>query len=174
MKIVGIITGVLMSILGVYAMCVPIRTFLGIGWLLGALLLVNGIEMIVLEFGKAKKNVWQIVLGVLGIIAGMILLFNGMQRALTDVMVVYTVGIFIIFYGVFHIIAACKKYKEAKGSSIFKIVCGVLSVIAGVLSIGHPLLTMISVGYLIAITLIFQGVDMVILALAFGRKTSEN
>lgn len=161
-----------MGILGVYAMCVPVRTFLGIGWLLGALVLVNGIELLIMGFSGKKKSIGQIILGALEAIGGIILLFSGIQRVLTDVMVAYLIGFFIIIYGVYQIVSACKKYKDAKGSSILNIICGVLSVIVGTLSVGHPIMTMVSVGYLIAIALIFRGIDMIVLAVTFGKKKS--
>lgn len=55
MKALGIITGVLMSILGVFAFSVPVRTFLGIGWVLGILFLVHGIENVIAALGKKKR-----------------------------------------------------------------------------------------------------------------------
>lgn len=175
MKIIGIIMGVLTTILGGYAMCVPVRTFLGIGWLLGVIMLVSGVEMLILGFNKRKKDVGQILLGVLEVIAGGFLLFSGIQRALTDILVAYIIGAFIVFYGVFQIVSACKKYKEAKGNSIFKIILGVLSVIAGVLALSHPLMTMVSVGYLIAASLIFQGINTIVVAAGFSnsKETEE-
>lgn len=176
MKIIGIITGVLITILGGYAMCVPLRTFLGIGWLLGIIMLVSGIEILVLEFSKKKKDAWQILIGVLETIGGGFLLFSGIQRMITDVMVVYIIGIVITFYGAFQIISVCKEYKEAKGNSILKIILGVLSVIAGILVLSHPFITMVSVGYLIAASLFFQGINTIVVAAGFSnsKKAAEN
>lgn len=169
-KVIGIVAGVLTSILGIYAMCVPMRTFLGIGWALGFLFLLNGVEMIIVAFSDKKKDIWRCILGILAAIIGLVLLFSGVQRVLTDVMAAYLVGICILAYGIYQIIAGCRNFKEKKGNSILKIVCGVLSVIMGFVSICHPLLTMISLGYVIAATLLFQGIDMIILSVAMGKN----
>lgn len=172
MKVIGIITGILMMILGGYAMAVPFRTFLGIGWFLGALFLVNGIEMIVHALGK-KKNIWQMLMGVLLAIGGVIVLFNGVQRFLTDMMLVYLIGFYVIVTGVIQICNGVKNMKAEKGVNILKIICGIFTIIAGLFAILHPILTMFSLGYLIAFALIFQGISMILFAVGMGKKKAD-
>lgn len=169
MKVIGIITGILMMILGGYAMTVPFRTFLGIGWFLGILFLVNGIEMVIHALGK-KKNIWQTIMGVLLSIGGVLILFNGVQRFLMDRMLAYLIGFYVIIAGVTQIYDGVKNMKEAKGVNILKIICGVLSIIVGIFSVLHPILTMFSLGYLIAFALIFQGINMILLVIGMGKK----
>lgn len=169
MKVIGIITGILMMILGGYAMTVPFRTFLGIGWFLGILFLVNGIEMVIHALGK-KKNIWQTIMGVLLSIGGVLILFNGVQRFLMDRMLAYLIGFYVIISGVTQIYDGVKNMKEAKGVNILKIICGVLSIIVGIFSVLHPILTMFSLGYLIAFALIFQGINMILLVIGMGKK----
>ena len=69
MKVFAIITGILTTILGFFAMTMPLRTFLGIGWILGALVLVNGITGAITAFSK-KSDVWQGVFNILIAIGG--------------------------------------------------------------------------------------------------------
>lgn len=173
MKVVGVIAGVLTGILGVYAMCVPFRTFLGIGWMIGILLLVNGAEMVIVALSGKKKNVAQCVLGVIGAVIGLIILFSGVQRVLTDVMAAYLIGFSIIVYGIYQLVSGGKHYKEEKGASIWKIICGVLSVLVGAAAVGHPFLTMVSVGYMIAFSLIIQGIDIIMLSLSIGKMNKD-
>ena len=49
LKYLTLITGVLTLLLGVYTLVRPMRTFLAIGWILGILLFVNGIELVILS-----------------------------------------------------------------------------------------------------------------------------
>ena len=51
MKYITLITGVLTLLLGIYTLVRPMRTFLSIGWILGILLFVNGIELSYIHFG---------------------------------------------------------------------------------------------------------------------------
>lgn len=171
MTVLGIITGVLICILGFYALATPFITFLGIGWLLGFLLLANGIEAIILGFRQEKKDVWKIILGALLVILGLVLAFNGLQRFLTDVFVAYMIGASIIISGINQIIAACKLLKLSKGTAILSLICGVLSIIIGLMALGHPFLTMISVGYIIGFCIVFQGINLVLMSLSKKKES---
>lgn len=55
MKVLGIITGIIMIILGVVAFFIPVQTFLGIGWVVGALMAIHGIELAIVGFSREKK-----------------------------------------------------------------------------------------------------------------------
>lgn len=114
LKYLTLITGVLTLLLGVYTLVRPMRTFLAIGWILGILLFVNGIELVILSLSKEKKEIGACILGVLEGLAGIILLFSGIQRFITDVMAAYMVGAIILIYGIFQIAAGTKVYKHLK------------------------------------------------------------
>ena len=166
LKYLTLITGVLTLLLGVYTLVRPMRTFLAIGWILGILLFVNGIELVILSLSKEKKEIGACILEGL---AGIILLFSGIQRFITDVMAAYMVGAIILIYGIFQIAAGTKVYKTSKGKGILSIVCGVLSVIVSIISFTHPVLTMISAGYMIAFSVLMQGINMIVLGINFGK-----
>ena len=84
-------------------------------------------------------------------------------------MAAYLVGTIVLIYGIFQIIAGVKVYKFSKGKGILGIVCGVLSILISMIAIAHPLLTMISTGYMIAFSVLMQGINMVVLGLNFGK-----
>lgn len=172
-KIITLITGILTVLLGFYAVVRPMRTFLAIGWILGMLFLVNGIELVILSLSKEKKDIGACILGVLEGLGGIILLFSGVQRFLTDIMATYLVGTSVLIYGIFQIAAGVKKFKDSKGKGILAIICGVLSIIVGIIAFTHPILTMFSVGYMIAFSVLMQGVNMIVLAVNFGKASEE-
>ena len=161
MKTASIITGILMIILGICAMSMPFRTFLGIGWIVGALFLIYGIETVVAALNKDKKDIWACILGVIIAILGLWITFSAFQRVLTDLMIAYLVGFNLILYGVLRVIAGCKLLKVKTGTGVLVIICGVISVIAGMFSVGHPILTMMSVGLIIGVNLVVQGISMI-------------
>ena len=169
LKYLTLITGVLTLLLGVYTLVRPMRTFLAIGWILGILLFVNGIELVVLSLSKEKKEIGACILGVLEGLAGLILLFSGIQRFITDVMAAYMVGAIILIYGIFQIVGGIKTYSTSKGKGILSIICGILSVIVSIISFTHPVLTMISAGYMIAFSVLMQGINMIVLGINFGK-----
>ena len=164
-KIITMITGILTVLLGFYAVVRPMRTFLAIGWILGMLLFV------ILSLSKEKKDIGGCILGVLEGLGGIILLFSGVQRFLTDIMATYLVGASVLIYGIFQIVAGVKKFKDSKGKAILAIVCGVLSIIVSIIAFTHPVLTMFSVGYMIAFAVLMQGINMIVLAVNFGKES---
>lgn len=168
MKVITIITGILTAILGLCAMFMPFRVFLALGWLMGAILLCNGIELSVNGF-SGKKNIWEGILGILVAIGGMILLCNGITRFLTDVMIAYFVGASVIISAIYLFVHGVLKYKEAKGSAFLSIVLAVLQVLVGVFAMMHPLLTMLSMGLIIAVNLLMQGISLTALGFSMGK-----
>lgn len=168
MKVVGIILGVLTVIVGALAMFMPFRTFLTIGWVLGAVLLVNGIEMFFTGIFGKKKSVTNAILGVIFMIGGAILLVSGIQRALTDLVIVICIGICIVCFGATHLIMGLIN-KESKSSKIIQILCGVLSMIVGILALTHPVMTMVSAGIMIGANLLVQGISTITLFAAYKK-----
>jgi len=88
----------------------------------------------------------------------------------TDAVAAYLFGIRIVFYGTYQIISGIQNLKISKGRAICAIILGAVSVVIGLCSVGHPILTLISLGYLIGIILISQGFDMILLASSAGKK----
>ena len=130
---------------------------------------LNVIDLLILFLFNVKNEFFVCILGVLEGLAGIILLFSGIQRFITDVMAAYMVGAIILIYGIFQIAAGTKVYKTSKGKGILSIVCGVLSVIVSIISFTHPVLTMISAGYMIAFSVLMQGINMIVLGINFGK-----
>lgn len=168
MKTFAIITGVATAILGVYGLCVPLRVFLGLGWLIGALYLVNGISLILGAVQK-KKEVWQGVLGGLVAVFGLIMLCNLWLRFLNDMMMAYFAGLSVLACGVCILVAGINTWKTSKGMALLNILCGVLAILGGVFAFLHPVLTMISVGYIICFNVLIQGISMIAWGIAYKK-----
>lgn len=129
----------------------------------------NGIELVILSMSKEKKEIGASILGVLEGLGGIVLLFSGIQRFLTDLTVTYLIGGSVLIYGIFQIMVGVKVFKGSKGKGILAIICGVLSVIVSIIVFTHPILTMFSVGYIIAFSVLMQGINMIVLAINLGK-----
>ena len=169
MKALAIITGIAIVILGIYGMCTPFATFLGMGWLVGILFLINGIELIAGAFTKEKKNVWQCVLGIIVSLFGIAMLSRMGLRFMTDTVIAYCAAIAAIAYGIYMIVTGVKAFKVNAGIGVLSIICAIAAIIAGIFALGHPILTMISLGYIICGSIIMQGVNMIVLACAVKK-----
>jgi len=170
MALIGILLGAAISAFGVYSLFVPLQTSLAIGWIVGILFLLYGIETIAAALQPVKKNVWMCFLGIFSAAAGCIILFSRFQRLWTDAVAAYLFGVCIVLYGIYQIISGIWNIKISKGRAICAIILGVVSVVIGLCSVGHPILTLVSLGYLIGIILISQGFDMILLASSAGKK----
>ena len=169
MKTLAIITGVLTAILGVIAFTMPLRVFLSLGWILGILILINGVETVIGAF-SGKKDIWQCIFGIIIAIGGGTILFNTVSRVITDAILAYLAGFVIIAYGINAIISGCRNMKKSKSMGILAIICGVLSILAGAFSLMHPVITMITLGYIIAFNVIMQGINMIVIAVSVGKE----
>lgn len=170
MKTTTIILGIVTIVLGVCAITMPFKMFLSLGWLVGVLFLVYGIEAVFGALKKEKKDVWGCILGVLTAFFGAWITVSAVQRALTDLTIAYLVGFGLICNGVFRFFAAYHAYKKGeKKQTVMLIICGVLAVIGGMMSVGHPIITMISVGYIIAFSLLAQGIGTVMAGCAMKK-----
>ncbi|MBR5534710.1 MAG: DUF308 domain-containing protein [Ruminiclostridium sp.] len=169
MKALAIITGVATLLLGAYGVCVPLRIFLSLGWILGALYLCNGLTLVIGAFQK-KKEVWQGVLGGLVAVFGVIMLCNVWLRFLNDMMMAYFAGLSVLACGVCILVAGFNTWKVSKGMAVMTIICGVLALVGGVFAFLHPIMTMISVGYIICFNVIIQGVGMIAWGIAYKKS----
>ncbi len=138
MRGLGIIAGILLSILGGYAFFMEIDMFVRLGWLLGIVFMINGAVLIVpaiQEKIKAKKKAAEPeppvrrkkkkqpeqpkkkdytnnILGGISIGVGFIIFLSGITKTLTDISLVYLVGSCVMFYGVIQLSVLTKEPKE--------------------------------------------------------------
>lgn len=107
---------------------------------------------------KAKKNTTLvIVLGVLMIILGFGLLSYTFA---TNIAAMYLIGIFVVIAGLLQFFNAFNMYEGV--NAIFWAIIGILYVIAGVLTIIHPLVTSFILTTFIAVAFILVGVFRII------------
>lgn len=138
MRILGVILGILISIMGGYAMMLDTELFLNIGWLLGVLIVVSGIMLLVPKFKemaaakKEKKETAELVskkkdrknknqekpvkkdntnnvLGGISVALGMIIFLSGVTKTITELGVVYLMGACVLCFGLIQLSALTKK-----------------------------------------------------------------
>ncbi len=172
MKVAGMIFGVLTVLIGIYALCVPVQSFLVIGWLVGMVLFADGLTLLIVSLKKEKKAMWNALLGALVAIAGLIILFCDLQRLLTDILMIYMIAGSVVAVGVIQCVVGIKSYKTTK-KGLGTFIVGALAMIIGILAAVHPLLTMVVVGYYIAFSLIMHGLSMIAISMKMGQMMKE-
>jgi uncharacterized membrane protein HdeD (DUF308 family) len=165
-KIATIIVGILLTVGGVYCFAAPGATFLTLGWMIGVLLLTSGIETIAAYFLARGTGavVWDLLCGVLTTLVAIAILTNGYAQLFTDRVLIFVFAFWMTASGVFRVAAALRLKALGVGAWVWTLIFGILSVLLGLYSFAHPVLTAFTIGFLIGLWMLTHGLNMV----AFG------
>ena len=160
--------GILFVIMGAVAILVPLVATLALTLLIGILFIIGGVYELARAYRhRAGGRVFgPLLFGILALIAGIILVANPLEGAVT---LTLFLGIFFIVSGVFRTIAAFD-LRPARGWG-WMVFGGILSVVIGVLILaGLPQSGVWVLGLLIGIDFLFFGVTLLAIAMA-SRQT---
>lgn len=132
-----LIQGILTVLLGVLLLVNPPATLSAIALVLGIFWLVGGVMDIIGAFtGRSNRHwFWQILGGALGVIAGLLLIFNPQIGAAIGVsLLTLMIGIMAALAGVFNIIGAIMMRKEIDGE-FWMIIWGAVLLLLGIWAI---------------------------------------
>lgn len=169
MKVLTIALGVFMIIGGLVCFFMPGATFLSLGWALGFVLLLTGVNQIVNYFTKPRLlSGFDLALGILTAALGGVVLFNVFAQLIADAVLVYLLGVLLVVSGIFRVSESLRD-RAARGW-IWSLVYGLLAVVVGVYSFFHPGTLAIAVGWLVGLYIIVAGVNMI----RVGTRLSNN
>ena len=176
MKIVTILMGVILVIGGFYSIATPIGTFAAIGWVIGILLMVSGINIIVDYFMLRKVKglgVWDLFGGILTIILSFVVLYGQIARIALDAIIIVLFGIWVLVTGVLRIIASLNHKKNGDSFWIWIMLLGILSIIAGVYGFFNPVVFAFAIGWMIGFLIIMQGINLIGLGFTINTKKTQ-
>ena len=162
---VPVLRGVVAIIFGIMAFAYPGLTVAVLVLLFGAWVLVDGIFRVVGAIGHRSSDSdwgWQLVIGILGIIIGL-LTFHA--PAITALALVIYIAAWALMIGATEIVAAIKLRHEIKGEW-FLILMGVVSIIFAIMLLWNPLPGALALIWLIGSYAIVFGV----LGIIFGFR----
>ncbi len=159
----SLIMGTLLLIVAVIIFSYPVKNFYTLTWLIGLFILINGV--IQLLFSRAARALAGsgsgliVVIGIIDIIFGLLVIFN----------VGASSTFFIFMFAAWFIVSSIiglmtiSKQSRLKGLSI---IVNVLGLLLGIILLFNPMMGMILVSTMIAITFAILGVTYVIDGLA--------
>ena len=173
MKIFTIVMGALLVVGGMYCMFAPIATYSALSWLIGLAMLVEGIGSVITWNERRRIGIadgWTLVGAIVSIVLGIFLLVSYVARFAVDMFIAYLIAIWLVFGGISRIIAALnlRNYQyqlgvgAAPGNWVALLVLGIALVVLGILCIFNPVSIMISVGFLLGLSIVFSGVGLVV------------
>lgn len=159
--------GVVAVAFGVVALIWPGLTVLALAVVFGIWAFVDGAGALVQAFrpGDAAHRLAYALFGLLGLVAGVLALA---VPGLTVLVLATVVGAWAVVSGVSEIVAAIRLRKQITGE-VFLGFAGVVSVIAGVLVLIHPIAGVFGIALLVGIYALLHGATLVGLAVRLRR-----
>ena len=147
-------------ILGLMLVTEPGATVLALTTLLGFYWLILGLLALVQVFvDRDTPWIWSLLSGVVGILAGVLVLRHPLLAAITvPTVIVLILGIQGVAMGVLEIIAAFS------GGGVGPFILGAINVVVGILLISSPVVAALALPIVFGVLLLIQGVGLMILA----------
>ena len=125
-----LIEAILLIVIGIFLLVNPYQTFVSIVWVLGIYWLVRGVFQLVSLFWDRRMWGWKIFAGILGLIAGWIVIQNPVTSAvILGQFTVWMLAFIALFFGISDLVSAFKG-------------AGWVNAVLGVISIGPSILLM--------------------------------
>lgn len=163
-----LVFGILLILGGLMALANPVIAGIVSGVVLGWMLIVYGVLAIFTGSSALSRRarVLEIVLGILGIIAGVMVLFNPVQGAAS---LAWAMGLWLLVSGVSQIVYA-SRMKVDRGWRLF---LGVLDIIlGGYLLFSGPVVGFVFVAVMFGLSFLFRGIFLVWLAMGIRKLTA--
>jgi uncharacterized membrane protein HdeD (DUF308 family) len=147
-------------LLGAMLLAAPGATLIALTSFLGFYWLITGVLALVRIFtDRAVPWIWSLLVGVVGLAAGILVLRHPLLAALTaPTVLVIILGAQGLVMGVFDIIGSLK------GGGIGSFILGAINVLVGLLLLGSPVEPALAVPLVFGVLLLVQGVALVIWA----------
>ena len=177
-KIISVILGVLMIAAGIYCFFTPVETSSIIPFVLGIVMIVDGIGRIVTWFdirGAMRQSAWVLVSAILSLLFGLLLIFSPVLQMSIGVSVILLTGWWLLALGIIRIVHAFHLRRIKRASDEFglggvigsdwwiALILGILLVIFGIIVILNPLLGLGVIGVLVGCSIITAGVNLIYL-----------
>jgi uncharacterized membrane protein HdeD (DUF308 family) len=154
-----VLRGVVAVLFGIVAIIWPEITVLSLALLFGAYTLIDGITALVMGIGQGTDRIYLIMLGVLGIAAGLISLI---WPQITVIVLLVVIAVWAIVAGVTQIAAAIRLRKVIR-NEWFLALSGVIALVLGLLLIVQPTEGAIALVIAIATFALVWGITLIVL-----------
>ena len=171
MTVLMIILSILMIICGVDCIVTPVETFSALGWLAGCAIIVVGVSTVFrYAAGREGRSVWELVGGIAGVLFGGFIVVNAFAQFATNLVIAYTAALWLVIYGICGIseALALRRLNRELPSDLrtagwlVVMILGVATAAIGVVCVIQPMITMLSVGLLIGVSILISGIKTLI------------
>ncbi len=164
MFVLSIIMGILMIIGGFSCMFTPLATFLQTGIYIGVMMFVYGVIGIARGIRREAQTL-EVVFAVLALIVGLISIFRPGSTLIFDGIILNLIAVWYVAQGISSIVLAFQTREQFSGWVLI-LITGILSLVLGIYSFAHPMVTALTAGILIGMYFVETGINMIALAVA--------
>lgn len=171
-RVLMLILGILLVIFGVFLFATPGFNAVMLGYLVSILMLVSGIAEIVFYATHHKTHAasgWLLADGILTAILGLLLLFMPSAQVLTMSIIF---AVWVLFTGVVSFSGAFTAKSAGSHSWGWSLALGIIGILLGLWLMFDPMLSIVSIGYLLPAAFVFEGISA-IAAFFSGGKQAE-
>ena len=171
---VTLVRGVLLALLGCYALVATLSDFVALFQVIAVFQIVDGVLAVVAGIvGLTQSRAWTITRGFLGIVAGIVVLSAPLLFVeLTAIVLVFVIAFQCVGGGILEIIAAIQERRTIQGPG-WLLFSGVLSILLGIVIMGQPILTAVVLAKVFGIVAIGFGVAVVVMAMRIRRIAGQ-
>lgn len=162
MRKFGMVVGALIAVFGVSVMATPLRTYFIISWIIGCVLLCNGLGTVINGLAKKSRSITKCIAGLTTAIIGIVLLATDFEQTL----IVYLVAGGIMISGLVETIYA-SSLKKREEKYLKPAIMGVISFIVGLVGIFLQDATVTIIGIVVGYYIVRIGLSV----FTFARKT---
>jgi uncharacterized membrane protein HdeD (DUF308 family) len=157
----ALLQGIAALLLGLMLLTNPAGTIVALITFLGFYWLITGVLAIVRVFADRDSTWgWSLLIGIIGILAGIAVLNHPMLAAITvPTVLVIVIGVEGLIMGVFELI------RGFSGGGAGAFILGIFHVLIGLLLLGRPMAAALAVPLVFGFILLIEGVGLLIWAL---------
>jgi uncharacterized membrane protein HdeD (DUF308 family) len=155
-----LLEGIFAGIFGLLLVTAPAATLLFLVQVFGFYLFIGGIFRLVSIFTDSSSWGWKLVGGLLGIVAGIVVLQHPLlSTVIVPTYVIYIIAFLAIAEGVFEVIAAFQ------GSGWSLGILGILRILFGIILALNPLLGVIALPFVLGALMLVGGIFAIVVSL---------
>lgn len=176
MRVLSILLGILLIVGGVMSIVNPGAMARGRGLLMGLFILVHGVGSLINHYRfRFVSEGWGIAGAILSVLLGALLMTSGYLQPLTDLVIVFIAGLWMLAAGVVLMATAVKVARAGRSEPweqpslgwLWLLFLGLIMMGLGVLAYVHPIAGVMTIGALLGVYVIASGVHLI--AMSFCR-----
>lgn len=154
------LSGVLSIVVGLFMFSNPAASLASMTLFFAVSLGVHGITEIIHYVQAKQKHMWALVNGIIIVVLSLVLLSSNFIEMLTFIPFVFS--LWALSNGITKTIIAYQVRREDRTEGNQLLVWGIIGILAGIMMMGHPLMTGVVVTYMIATVFVYQGIVAIV------------